>query len=529
MNTIRASNPLCNSVREGAQTVVKATPPNVLAGEHDITHVIKIAAWTVGFGSYFAWDYLKVFSGVVQPSFAQGGGTIYMTIAIATTTAVLMFCAIWAPRFTHLVRRGRAMIVGAVASSAGTLLSAVPGEPGRLSPMCVAGAVLVGYGLANLTLSWGEALASLDPREAGIRVLGAFVFCVATYFVVTLALRESAALIVTAVLPCVSIAVLLLQFPAIWLPEPARSFSLAGSGILQRWRLWVGMGVYAAAVTLVMALTPTQDAHSFSVMHTVTFMLAGLAALGLLSFLSPRGLPLGAVYRLVLPVMVAGLFFIVVPVRSNWVIANFLIRTGFTVLDLVVWCLLAEIGYRTRTSCLVVFGWGKSMIACSCLLGLLLGLGLQSVVAASSPTITAAALATAFLLIIAASFVLSAGDIRQARLWESGMGRRSAEVSANAQPDCVRDNAFSDPDAPFRSSCKAIVEAHDLSPRESEVLELLARGRDAAHIQATLYISRGTANTHISHIYRKLGVHSHQELLDYFDSRRLPARDRVSQ
>ncbi|MEY8562321.1 helix-turn-helix transcriptional regulator [Eggerthellaceae bacterium 3-80] len=61
--------------------------------------------------------------------------------------------------------------------------------------------------------------------------------------------------------------------------------------------------------------------------------------------------------------------------------------------------------------------------------------------------------------------------------------------------------------------------AHDfgLTPRESEVVLLFARGRSYERIQETLVISRGTVNYHMSNAYRKLGISSRQELLDLID------------
>jgi DNA-binding NarL/FixJ family response regulator len=51
----------------------------------------------------------------------------------------------------------------------------------------------------------------------------------------------------------------------------------------------------------------------------------------------------------------------------------------------------------------------------------------------------------------------------------------------------------------------------DLTPRESEVHELLAQGLTNEEIATTLYISLSTTKVHVKHIYDKLGVRSRLE------------------
>lgn len=53
--------------------------------------------------------------------------------------------------------------------------------------------------------------------------------------------------------------------------------------------------------------------------------------------------------------------------------------------------------------------------------------------------------------------------------------------------------------------------ANPLSPRETEVLNLLARGMNFAEISSVLNISCHTVTAHIKKIYRKLQVHSRGE------------------
>lgn len=66
----------------------------------------------------------------------------------------------------------------------------------------------------------------------------------------------------------------------------------------------------------------------------------------------------------------------------------------------------------------------------------------------------------------------------------------------------------------IKDSCNALAQKYKLSPRETEVFCLLAEGRSTARIREVLFIAEGTVNTHVRNIYRKLGVHNKQELID---------------
>ena len=57
----------------------------------------------------------------------------------------------------------------------------------------------------------------------------------------------------------------------------------------------------------------------------------------------------------------------------------------------------------------------------------------------------------------------------------------------------------------------------DLSAREIEVAGLLLKGNTIAAISKKLYISENTTRGHMKRLYRKLNVHSRQELIDIFE------------
>ena len=58
-----------------------------------------------------------------------------------------------------------------------------------------------------------------------------------------------------------------------------------------------------------------------------------------------------------------------------------------------------------------------------------------------------------------------------------------------------------------------------LTPRDREILALLAQGRNAPFIVQALSLSTGTVKNHISSIYRKVDVSDRQGLLNLLERR----------
>ena len=65
--------------------------------------------------------------------------------------------------------------------------------------------------------------------------------------------------------------------------------------------------------------------------------------------------------------------------------------------------------------------------------------------------------------------------------------------------------------APFKAKCQAVAQEYQLSPRETEIAMLIAQGRDSAHIEKKLFLSRSTVQTHRMHLYQRLDIHNRQE------------------
>ena len=75
------------------------------------------------------------------------------------------------------------------------------------------------------------------------------------------------------------------------------------------------------------------------------------------------------------------------------------------------------------------------------------------------------------------------------------------------------------PDA-ISLACARAAERFQLSAREAEVCEYLARGRSQAYIRDALYLSKNSVATYVRRLYTKLDVHSKQELIDLVEGLR---------
>jgi two-component system, NarL family, nitrate/nitrite response regulator NarL len=86
----------------------------------------------------------------------------------------------------------------------------------------------------------------------------------------------------------------------------------------------------------------------------------------------------------------------------------------------------------------------------------------------------------------------------------------SGEVLCRAIVDVARGVTILDPDAQTLMAGEVRLRTRDdrplLSPRENEILRIIAAGRTAPQIARQLHLSTSTVKTHMLHIYEKLGV-----------------------
>ena len=67
--------------------------------------------------------------------------------------------------------------------------------------------------------------------------------------------------------------------------------------------------------------------------------------------------------------------------------------------------------------------------------------------------------------------------------------------------------------------CAELADTYSLTPREEEVCVMTSRGYSSSYIAEQLYISGSTVRFHQQNLYRKLGVHSKQELINFVEEK----------
>lgn len=214
--------------------------------------------------------------------------------------------------------------------------------------------------------------------------------------------------------------------------------------------------------------------------------------------------------------MAAGLLLTPFVTGAAGAAANVAIMGGYIILEMYAWSSLLEIARASGRPCAYVFGLGKSGMNLGLLAGCMLGM-----FASSRPTMIGLAISVALVYaFILMGAVAPAGRKRMALVdssVEGGCPGGADGLAATAPAEGL--GASEQPLAPSieelrAAQCRSLAREFGLSAREEDVLRMLLAGRSIEAAAEALGIAPSTVRSHRDHLYRKLGVHTRQELLD---------------
>ncbi|WP_251231435.1 helix-turn-helix transcriptional regulator [Adlercreutzia aquisgranensis] len=228
----------------------------------------------------------------------------------------------------------------------------------------------------------------------------------------------------------------------------------------------------------------------------VGFVLAGVAIRLFLKHSPSVGFAAAA--RWVLPAMAVGL--LLNDSRFPWLLvaACLMLSVAHAAFEMSLRMQVVSFARRHEASRIFCVGWGFAAIMAGAFLGPSLYLALASVVAVDTLHLT---LAVLVVLVIVGSLIPLVPDQKPAEREMLAEGASSSEPGDSAAAD------------PARLALLMGVR-YGLTNREAEILHMLLEGRSRPYIRDTLYVSISTVDTHVRHIYAKVGVHNKQDLID---------------
>jgi DNA-binding CsgD family transcriptional regulator len=359
------------------------------------------------------------------------------------------------------------------------------------------GAFLTGIGSAAVVVLWGELFTTIGARQTISYSVMALLMGALAYLLIT-AIPATFAQMVTAALPLASIFFLLRFRRGI----PRKEYRTGGAGCRQKhtalciktpFKL-IGISLFFGISFGVMkGFFGVDEGEIIELRNLLNILAIVVGSSAIYATMKIFRMDFNHLtYQVALPLMAAG--FIFLPLHSPFdIIGTAVHQAGYQYFYIVLWALWPVLARRGD----VPEGW----LVCWGILSIQLGQLLGSISSANLinfiDTVFELAMASAvviFIILLIALFALGNSSIN------TGWGF----IKPIEETDHVSD---------FERACMQMSQSRGLSPRETEVFLLLAKGHNRAHISADLVVSDETVKSHIKSIYRKMEVHSQQEII----------------
>lgn len=530
------------------------------------------------FALYQAWLYMSVFSatktfgsdaaGVFVP-LAQSNHAVLVYVFLAASAALLVAFGLLRRQVAPFFEKKRSVAIAGTLGTAGTLMLQL--GAGSYVPGVALAALCMGACASMFVILLGNAFARFEfatcVLDTAVSVALGFICAVAFVNWVP----SPAAGFVSALMP-------ILMSVAFWKrahSEPGSAESGIDSGYLLAYlRKFVAsmmlFGIVMGALRVVCA------DRLLSGGITIELVLAGSCIAGVLLFMlviaaSKKETLWDSLFRVVTPVVFLGIACMVTLTGSLELLSAFFTVLGFVCLAALLWIFLASIARSLNGSSIFVFGTGYGLMQATSIAGCVLANALLSddpgmmlaVMGSLSPLEAPSSeicticnitlLALLLCVILSLAYAVSPRYREMRELFSSALSdmlqssRRAEDAGApneelayyeaehgtdgepsrteceNAAPVDVEEDTQEQPvreeKGSFVRRCDELSDTYGLSVREKEVFFLLAKGHNAAFITDKLCVSKSTAKTHINHIYKKMDIHTQQELLTMVEDR----------
>ena len=464
-----------------------------------------------------AWIWFALNGSV--PLYPEGMSEILPpAVALAAFSSTMLLGAFSRAALKFAENRTTVYLAGGAAGAGCALLAieALGAVPAGFEYVAI---LLCGFGAAVLLFAFGLSYSRLEPGPALIAYAASSLVCFVAYFCLS-GIGNFGEDVLFAGLPVLSALCLGADYENIAkqgfgkLPGDGRNTEYGSSknvcspGLK---RLFVASSVFFGAISFTHAMAPIEE-HGFAADAAIVATVLIECAI-VLVYVTRRG-----TFKILKTCYVASVILFIfantiAPITGDYHLEYEAFRNaGYFTLFMVVWTLLSWVAGYGEAQPRHVFGIAFSAIGAAMAAGWVAGLLIHQ---AYGETRGAFSIAVGFAVLAFFSFGFNMRDIPKLVIHskkESG----ADDVAANGPVGTGDARLDTDviAEAYQAMALKAAAE-HELSPREAEVLAHLVQGYGDERIAEELGISYHTVRAHVRNIYRKLDVHSREELLDY--------------
>lgn len=384
----------------------------------------------------------------------------------------------------------------------------------------------IAYGACALLLGCGSGLgfcclqdiiASLKVYEAGLAVFAAAGISCAVYIAMELLPRTAMMIFGFAVLiPATAVAMAAAQrtvpcvHPA-FDTIPSQQIDRCRQAAAESWPslLCIAFTSFAVGIIRVDAIDNTGLVQDYADGSMVGLLAAAIVLLATWKTIYER-IKLSRLYQVVFPLTAT--IFLLLPLFDGQ-FRHLLVLVAFVVFSIVSSLMVVSCARVARNQCLqpvLVYGMFAGTVYAAQEVGSLLGFMLNTTGTTGFASLSVVALIAIYAMSLAMNTRRGGRGAAESSTATATTSKAAGTESAIPPAEAL--------DIRLSQQCDALVAQYGLSARETDVLRLLARGRDVPYIAEELVISKNTVRTHMRNIFQKTGVHSRQEVIDLLET-----------
>lgn len=459
-----------------------------------------------GLGFLWAWIYCTWFSPAV---FGDASGLTTNNSATWLISALFVSLSLLASPFLFkrdLIGVKWVLVAAPLANAIGALAMAHQAIFGAGIPeISYVGAAVTGISSGWLWIMWGEFFGSVD-LEVTYFVLPLTVAVPLCCIFLTLVFQGAVAGVVVCLLPALSGFCLHLSVNDRQILSPAKAASPLSVAVISRvLRQGVASFFIYVCISFCWTLISYESVGGWSGLVVVAYLVGGVTAIATAYFstyFSAKKDVFG-MYRWLVPVTSLAFAALVLGTPTSCALAFCLITVVQYGFDIIVWIYFTGSVRNGVCSGRFAAGINRGFVQIGVLVGSLTSLNVSQVVQAGGLSYSFAILMLLGCMTAAVLMFFTTGEQFDLEALE-GVGEASDASSAAGKGQA---------EEPDSQSCAILAQRYSLTKRERDVLDLLAMGRSVPYISEALFVSKNTVESHVKAIYRKVGVHSRQELI----------------